>query len=355
MSTTAVPPYVPTRALIGAVNLSGNESPLPPLPIAQRAMAAALAAANRYPDPTCTALTDALALDLRVPAEQIVVGPGSSTLLRRLFAAARTGPDDEILAPHPGFQAFPLLAAQADIALRDVELSPEWTVDLDAMADAIDPGSTRLVLVSNPHNPTGTVHRVAALRRFLDLVPEDVCVVLDEAYVEYANFGDSGAFDGVALAREHWAAGRTNLAVTRTFSKAHALAAERVGYLVAPPELAATVAAAAVPFEVTGPAQAGALASLGAVEAIRQRCDRLATERVRLSGHLRSLGFAVPPSAANHVWLPLGAESEAFERHCLTFGCTVLTYPGLGVRVTVGRPPDDDLFLAAARAWSSAS
>jgi histidinol-phosphate aminotransferase len=116
-------------------------------------MTATLTSANSYPDTTCAAL----ATHLQVEPEQIVVGPGSSPLLKRLFAAARTGPGDEVLVPAPGFQAFPLLAAQADIALRGVGLSPGWEVDLDAMADAVDPGSTRLILVSNPHNPTGTL------------------------------------------------------------------------------------------------------------------------------------------------------------------------------------------------------
>jgi histidinol-phosphate aminotransferase len=165
------------------------------------------------------------------------------------------------------------------------------------------------------------------LRRFLDLVPADVCVVLDEAYFEYADFG---TFDGIALAREFWASGRTNLAVARTFSKAHGLAAERVGYLVAPPPLADAVAAATIPFEVTAAAQAGALASLGASDQIHRRCAHLSKERDRLVGELRQLRYPVPASSANHVWPPIGDESVAFEAHSLNFGCTVLAYPGSG-------------------------
>lgn len=349
MSPTATTPlFVPGRDVIGAVKLSGNESPFPPLPVVQRAMADALLTAHRYPDNTCTRLTAALAAHLLVEPEQIAIGAGSSPLLERLFAAARTGPGDEVLIPNPAFQAFPLLAAHARIALRGVDLSPEWTVDLDAMRDAIDPGITRLVLVSNPHNPTGTAHRTAALRSFLDTVPPDVLVVLDEAYLEYSTVD---AIDGVALAREYWASGRENLAVTRTFSKAHGLAGTRVGYLVAPEKLIGAVTAAANPFEVNSAALAGAVASLSAVSAVTRRAHDVGRERDRVLGELHGLGFASPPSAANHLWIPLGDAAREFEAHCLTFGCTVMTYPALGTRVTISRRSDNDLFLAAARSW----
>jgi histidinol-phosphate aminotransferase len=117
---------------------------------------------------------------------------------------------------------------------------------------------------------------------------------------------------------------------------------------VAPPPLAAAVAAAAIPFDVTAAAQAGALDPLGASDRIQRRCAHLPKERDRLVGELRQLGYPVPQSSA---WLPIGDESVAYEAHTLNFGCTVLAYLGLGVRVTVGRRPDDDLFLAAARAW----
>ncbi|WP_406639237.1 aminotransferase class I/II-fold pyridoxal phosphate-dependent enzyme [Amycolatopsis sp. WGS_07] len=330
------------------MRLSANESHLPPVKDAQRAMAAALSSAHRYPDATSAALIEAIATQLSAREDEIVVGPGSSALIRRLCAFARRGDDPEVLLPEPAFQALPRLARQAGLDHRTVPLAPDWTIDLDATADAIRPDTTRMVVISNPHNPTGTMHGTAALQRFLDNVPPQVLVVLDEAYIEYACLAD----ETIALARRQWAAGRANLVVTRTFSKAHALAAQRIGYLLAPAQIAQAVAAAAVPFEVTATAQAGALASLHASGRIRLRCKRLGQERDRVTERLEKLGFRIPPSAANHVWLPLGRQSDSFAARCLEFGCAVLAYPGSGVRVTIGREPDDDLFLAAARDWT---
>ncbi len=286
-------------------------------------------------------------MQLSAHEDEIVIGPGSSTLIRRLFELARTGVAPEVLLPEPGFHALPQLAQQAGIAHRTVPLDRDWAVDLDATAEAIRPDTTRMVVISNPHNPTGTVHDPAALRRFLAAVPPTVTVLLDEAYIDYAGIAD----ETIAMARDHWAASHANLVVTRTFSKAHALAAQRVGYLVAPAQIARAVAAAALPFEVSATAQAGALASFHASGRIQLRCKRLGRERDRVTGHLEELGFRMPRSVANHVWLPLARRSDSFAARCLEFGCTVLTYPGLGVRVTIGCEPDDDLFLAAARDW----
>lgn len=343
--TATVSAGTPERG--GALRLCANESHLPPLRDAQEAMAEALASAHLYPDPDCRALIEAIATQLFVRDDEIVIGPGSSTLIRRLCALARTGSDPEVLLPSPAFQALPHLAQQAGLAHRAVPLTRDWHVDLDAMTEAIRPESTRLVVVSNPHNPTGTMHDPSALRRFLTAVPPTVTVLLDEAYIDYAGIAD----ETIAMAHDHWAAGHANLVVTRTFSKAHALAAQRVGYLVAPAQIARAVAAAAIPFEVSATAQAGALASFHASGRIQLRCKRLGRERDRVTEHLEELGFRMPRSVANHIWLPLGRRSDSFAARCLEFGCTVLAYPGLGVRVTIGREPDDDLFLAAARDW----
>ncbi|SFQ29848.1 aminotransferase class I/II-fold pyridoxal phosphate-dependent enzyme [Amycolatopsis rubida] len=345
----AAPEHAPGRTTAGMVRMSGNESPSGPLPAALRVMMDAVRHVHRYPDTASADLVHALAEHLRVPPETVTVGPGSSALLQRLLAAVCTRADDELLVPDPAFQAYTLFAAHADAPVRTVALSPDWAVDLDAVAAAIGP-STRVVVISNPHNPTGTLLGRQELRRFLAAAPEDVLVVLDEAYVEYAT---EGAADGVALAKEHWAAGHDNVAVTRTFSKAYGLAGLRVGYGIAPPMLAMALAASALPFEVSGVGQAAALASLLSHERMRARCDLTAAERARVLDALREQGFVPPPSHANHVWLPVGEDADRFERHCRDFGIAVLAYPGLGVRITLGSRADNDLMLAAARAWAS--
>ncbi|WP_158886138.1 aminotransferase class I/II-fold pyridoxal phosphate-dependent enzyme [Amycolatopsis anabasis] len=329
--------------------MSGNESHAGPLPAAMRAMMHAASGAHRYPDTASTRLVEALATHLRVAPEMVAVGAGSSALLQRLVDIACGENGHTVVTPSPAFGAYGLFAANAGAPHRQIPLTPDGTVDLDAIGAALDP-PTRIVLLSNPHNPTGTVLDNGQLRRFLDTVPDRVLVVLDEAYVEYAT---PGVVDGVMLAKAQWTAGRDNVAVVRTFSKAYGLAGLRVGYLVAPPMLAAAVAAAALSFEVSSIGQAAALASLAAQGTLHARCELLAGERARVLAALREQGFVPPDSQANHIWLPVGEDAARFAEHSLGFGLTIMVYPEQGVRVTLGSRADNDLFLAAARAWTS--
>ncbi|OLZ51652.1 hypothetical protein BS329_15410 [Amycolatopsis coloradensis] len=348
-SLGTTPRYVPGRTVAGTVKMSGNESPSGPVPAAIRAMMNTVGGVNRYPASGSPDLVEALATHHGIPPETVIVGPGSSALLQRLMWVVCAGSGDEILIPRPAFQAYDLFAGQIGVPVRTVPLSPEWSIDLDAFAAAIGP-STRMVVISNPHNPTGTLLDQDSLRRFLTTVPDDVVVVLDEAYIEYAVDGDA---DAVALAKAHWAYGRDNVVAVRTFSKAYGLAGLRVGYLITPPSLSAAVSGAALPFDVSTVAQAAALASLKSQDSIRARCDLLATDRIRVLTSLWDMGFMPPTSHANHVWLPVGEDATRFEQHCLESGITVLAYPDVGVRITLGSRQDNDLLLNAARAWVS--
>uniref|UniRef100_UPI0013DF00CD aminotransferase class I/II-fold pyridoxal phosphate-dependent enzyme n=1 Tax=Modestobacter sp. KNN46-3 TaxID=2711218 RepID=UPI0013DF00CD len=214
------------------------------------------------------------------------------------------------------------------------------THDLDGLAAAID-DTTRVVFVCNPNNPTGTAVRRPELERFLDAVPAQTLVVLDEAYREFVT--DPDVPDGVELMR-----GRPNVAVLRTFSKAWGLAGLRVGYLLAEdPAVADAVRRTQVPFSVSSLAQAAAVAALASEPEVRERCAAVATERARLTGALRERGLPVADSQANFVWLPLG--ERAAEVAAALEARAVITRPfaGEGVRVTVGIPEEDDVFLAA--------
>ena len=205
---------------------------------------------------------------------------------------------------------------------------------------AID-DTTRLVFVCNPNNPTGTAVRRAELERFLDAVPATTLVVLDEAYREFVT--DPDVPDGIELMR-----GRPNVAVLRTFSKAWGLAGLRVGYLVAEdPAVAEAVRKTHVPFSVSMVAQAAAVAALTCEDEVRRRCAAVAAERERLTSALRGRGLDVADSQANFVWLPVG--EQAAELAAALEARAVITRPfaGEGVRVTVGAPEEDDVFLAA--------
>jgi histidinol-phosphate aminotransferase len=206
-----------------------------------------------------------------------------------------------------------------------------------------------LVFVCNPNNPTGTAVRSDELVAFLDALPDGVLVALDEAYFEFVT--DSTVPDGVALFRNDLS--RDNLAVLRTFSKAYGLAGLRVGYCVAPEPIITALRKVYVPFSVNSLAQVAALASLDVADELLARCQRIAAERDRVQAELIAMGYPVPDSQANFVWLPLGEHTVAFDEHCLDHKVVVRGFPGAGVRVTVSDPTENEAFLAAASSFRS--
>jgi histidinol-phosphate aminotransferase len=211
------------------------------------------------------------------------------------------------------------------------------------MAEAITP-RTRLIFVCNPNNPTGTVNRAAELTAFLDRVPEDVLVVLDEAYHEYVR--DADVPDGVRVYAD-----RPNVAVLRTFSKAYGLAGLRVGYLIGHEPVAAAVRKTMVPFAVNALAQVAAIASLAAEDQLLERVEAVVKERARVRDGLLGQGWAVPPTEANFVWLRLGERTMAFAERCAADGVAVRPFAGEGARVSIGSPDANDALLAAADAF----
>ena len=340
----SLPGYVPGRSVPGAVKLASNEVSDGPLPSVVTAIAGAAAEVNRYPDNAMSALLERLADRLDVPAAQLSAGCGSVMLCQQLLQAT-CGPDDEVLFAWRSFEAYPLLARVAGVRQRTVALRADHTHDLPALLDAITP-ATRLVFVCNPNNPTGTVVRRDELLAFLDAVPDGVLVALDEAYHEFVT--DPEVPDGVTLSRR-----RDNLAVLRTFSKAYGLAGLRVGYCVAPEPVTAALRKVFVPFSVNSLAQTAALASLEVADELLDRCRKIAAERDRVRTGLLAMGYPVPDSQANFVWLPLGERTTEFTEHCLQRKVVIRGFPGDGARVTVGHPGENDTFLAAARTFPS--
>jgi histidinol-phosphate aminotransferase len=339
-----LPVYVPGRNIPGAVKLASNEVFEGPLPSVVAAIADAAAGANRYPDNGVTALLQRLAIRLDVPQSHLAAGSGSVALCQQLVQAT-CGGDDEVLFAWPSFEAYPLITQVAGARQRTVALRSDHTHDLSAMLDSITP-ATRLVFVCNPNNPTGTAVRREELIAFLDAVPDGVLVALDEAYHEFVT--DPDVPDGVALSRH-----RDNLAVLRTFSKAYGLAGLRVGYCVAPEPIITALRKVYVPFSVNSLAQVAALASLDVADELLARCQRIAAERDRVRAELLAMGYPVPDSQANFVWLPLGEHTTAFDDHCLEYKVVIRGFPGTGARVTISDPAENEAFLAAARSFQS--
>jgi histidinol-phosphate aminotransferase len=345
-----LPAYVPGRSLADltrelgiaeAIKLASNEVPYGPLPGVVEAVTQAMTASHRYPDMGVVELRDKLSARFGVAPERILTGCGSVALAEVLVKATCL-PGDEIVYPWRSFEAYPIIAAGAGATSVRVANTAGHGHDLAAMAEAIT-DRTRLVIVCNPNNPTGTSLRKAELDRFLDAVPSDVLVVLDEAYRELVT--DPEVPDGLETYAD-----RANVVVLRTMSKAWGLAGLRMGYLVAQPEVAAAIRKVLTPFSTSLVAQAAAIAALDQEDEVRRRCALVVAERERVTEALRKLSVEVPASQANFVWLPLADRSAAFGQFCEGRGVIVRSFPPDGVRVTIGTPEENDAFLSAAEA-----
>jgi histidinol-phosphate aminotransferase len=321
--------------------LSSNESPYGPLPSVVDAIAAAAGEINRYPDNRATALTEAIAAHFGVPPAHIALGCGSVGVTQQLLAAT-VEPGAQVLYAWRSFEAYPTLSDLSGGESVRVPLRDE-THDLRAMAGAIT-DRTRLIFVCNPNNPTGTVVRRDELTAFLDQVPEDCLVVLDEAYREYVR--DPDVPDGLSLYPD-----RPNLAVLRTFSKAYGLAGLRVGFLVGHEPVATAARTTMLPFTVSRVAQAAAIASLAAESELLERVDAVVGERTRVRDTLRADGWAVPDTEANFVWLRLGADTGDFAGRCAAAGVSLRPFGDEGARISIGDPEANEAFLAVAKAY----
>ena len=276
--------YVPGKSSAGAAvvaKLSSNENPWGPSPKAVAAMQAVIGEGHRYPDPSATLLREALGAKYGVDPANIICGTGSDEILH-MIASAFAGPGDEIIHVRHGFAVY-------EGATRRVGATPvvvadvDYTADITAVLAAITP-ATRIIYLANPNNPTGTLLPAAEVRRLIAGVPATVVLVLDCAYAEFVE-GDYE--NGLALAQS-----RPNLIVTRTFSKIHGLAAQRVGWAVAALPIIAALERVRGPFNVTTTGQAAAIASLG--DEAHLAMVRRETIRLRdfLAGEIANLGNA---------------------------------------------------------------
>ncbi|QYM65401.1 MULTISPECIES: histidinol-phosphate transaminase [unclassified Microbacterium] len=341
----AIPGYKPGKAApqsetADAVHkISSNENPYPPLPSVTAAIADQLAHINRYPETAATALTSVLCERFGVDPVNIVLGSGSVEVVSQLIRAT-AGEGDEVLFAWRSFEAYPMLVRAAGAVPVPVPLTADHRHDLDGMLAAITE-RTRLILVCNPNNPTGTTIGEAELDRFLASVPSDIVVVIDEAYVQFNDRTDSPV--GIEHFRRH-----ANVAVAHTFSKAYGLAGMRVGYAIAPAPLGIALRKVAIPFGVTNLAQTAAVASLAAEEELGARVASLVAERERVIAAFAAAGFPLPESKGNFVWLPLGeattAVAELLERH----GLLVRPFAGEGLRATVAETEANDILIALA-------
>ena len=307
--------------------LSSNENPTQPLPSVLKAIADAALEINRYPDPFVTELTESLATKFNVSKDSIATGTGSVGVCQQIMQAVAE-PGDEVIYAWRSFEAYPIITKIVGAKPVEVPITKSGEHDLPAMLNAITK-NTRLILICTPNNPTGSVVNHQELKEFLTKVPKDILVVIDEAYVEFNR--DDQSVRGLELFQEF-----KNVGVLRTFSKAYGLASLRVGFFIGPEHVAEAVRKTAVPFGVSNIAQAAAVASLVYEDELFIRVEQLVQLRTWFESQLSEIGFNLPASQANFVWLPLGNRVDEFTAACATQAVAVRPFSSEGVRISIG-------------------
>ncbi len=347
----AISPYQPGKPIselaremgipeASIVKLASNENPLGMGPRAREAAVKALADIERYPDGNGFALKSALSRRFGVGQDCLVLGNGSNDVLE-LAARAFLSPGHSAVFSRYAFAVYPL--AVNAVGARCIEVpAKDFGHDLDAMRAAIRP-DTRIVFIANPNNPTGTFIHGPQIEAFLQQVPPDVLVVLDEAYTEYLNAEQR--YDSLA-----WLARFPNLLVSRTFSKAYGLAGLRIGYGIGHPEVVDLMNRVRQPFNVSSVALAAAEAALGDEEFLAQSARINERGMAQITEALAELGLEWIPSAGNFVTFKVG-DSAMVNAALLRQGVIVRPIGGYGMpewlRVSIGLPEENARFIAA--------
>ncbi|MBD8206725.1 histidinol-phosphate transaminase [Microbacterium sp. CFBP 8790] len=337
----ALPAYRQGRqASPDAFKLSSNENPFDPLPGVLEAIQGATGI-NRYPDATAARLRERLAARHGVSPDDVHVGAGSVSLLAQLLLAT-SGPGDEVVYAWRSFEAYPSLVAVAGATSVPVPLTADFRHDLPAMAAAVT-DRTRLIIVCSPNNPTGPTVTHDEFAAFVDAVPADVLIVLDEAYAEFVT--DPASVEGD---RVRAIIARPNIVVLRTFSKAYGLAGLRVGYAIGHTRVLDAARSTAIPLSVTAAAEEAALASLRAESELLERVTVIAQRRDGLVARLREAGWPVPDAQGNFVWLPAGERAVEVAAAFEEAGLVVRPFAGDGVRISIGEAESLDRIVEAA-------
>ena len=322
------------------IKLASNENPLGPSPKALQAMRTALEDAHLYPDGSGFYLRKALAAKLRLAPEAIILGNGSNEVIEFL-GHAFLNPGDDVITCQYAFIVYKLLATA--FGVRTIETpSPDYQQNLDATLDAIT-AKTRIIFIPNPNNPTGTLISQRDIDRFMSRIPNSIIVVFDEAYFEFLDDPP----DTLRFVRE----GR-NVVVLRTFSKIHGLAGIRIGYAIAPPEMAEVLHKTRQPFNVNSIAHAGAIAALDDEAHLRETKRVIDEGRAYLQEQLAEMQVSFVPAVANFLMVNVGNGCAVFQK-LLQRKIIVRPLKGYGlpewVRISVGTMEQNRQLIAALR------
>jgi histidinol-phosphate aminotransferase len=345
-------PYTPGRpieevqrelGLDKVIKLASNENPEGPLPAVLEAIHEATKDINRYPDASCHELTRKLAGHLGVDPGSLIFGNGSNEVIDILIRAL-VSPGENVVFSHHSFIVYPLTTSVHFECGRPVPLAPGDKHDLVAMADAVD-GKTKLVIVCNPNNPTGTYNNIEEFRTFLATVPGNVIVAVDEAYYEYVSAEDYP--QTLPMLRDH-----PNLVLLRTFSKIHSLAGLRIGYGVGHPDLIGELHKTREPFNVNMLSQAAAMACIDNWHEVAGRRERNRENLEWMEAELAALGLAVVPSQTNFILVRTPGDAGKVTEALLQKGVIVRPMHAFGLgegalRISVGLPEENQQCIEA--------
>lgn len=343
-----ITPYVPGKpveeverelGISNVIKMASNENPVGPSPLALEAIEKHLHRLHYYPDGNCYYLKQALSDFLGVESENIAVGNGADELIT-LLGAAYLDPGDEILMGHPSFSEYDFSARLMDAEPRRVPLN-DYRFDLEAMAKEVT-SQTKIVFLCNPNNPTGTTVTHEEVENFLEKLPSDVLLVMDEAYREYVD--DENYPRSLELTKE-----RHNVLVLRTFSKIYGLAGLRIGYGVGSKEVVRDLNTVREPFNVNALAQVAARAALEDKAHFQEGFKANEEGRNYLGGEFEKMGLFYVPTQANFVFVDTGLDSRELFQELLQRGVIVRTGDIFGfptfVRVTVGTMEQNRYFI----------
>jgi len=335
---------------VSCIKMASNENPFGPSPRAIEAIHAAADLAHFYPDNDTVDLRLKLAERFEVKAEQVLVTAGSTELINDL-ARILLRPGLNAITSRLSFIIYPIATQASGGSLVQVPMRDNG-FDLEAITAAVDQ-NTRLIYLANPNNPTGTMFDAAAFDRFLERIPENVIVALDEAYCDFATHFATARGAIYSRALDYVRAGRQNLVVLRTFSKAHGLAGLRIGYGFGTAELMGYLGRVRTTFSVSSVAQAAALAALKDEAHVLRALENNAAGAEFLTQAVSELGFRVTPTWANFIYIELGEDAAPFAKRLQEQGVIVRPLAPWGapnsMRVTIGTPEQNEFFVSALR------
>jgi len=348
--------YVPGKPLRQAqqesggamIKLASNENPFGPSPLALEAIRAAAAEVNLYPDNDASELRQALAARHQLDEQQIFIADGSLGILD-VIARTLLVPETNCISSERSFISYPIVTRTIGAQFVGVPMRND-AYDLDAIAKAIDE-QTRAVILANPNNPTGTMFDADATEAFINRVPESVLVVLDEAYSDFAEY--FARQRGITYSRsfEYVRAGRQNVLVLRTFSKAHGLAGIRLGYACGNPELLRYFVRVRNSFSISVVAEAAGLAAIRDVDHIRKTVENNAVGAAWLMERFKELGIRAVPTSANFIYFTIDEDANAFTKRMQAEGVIVRSLTPWGapnaIRVSIGTPEQNETFVRA--------